>query len=767
MTQPKSKWAGAAKTRGRLFAAAMVSTLVAVGCSSTPSEPVAANDIRDRSIGRLVDRPERAKTTDSEISNGDTPVATPSTIRREFGIPELADDSRVPDELQSLGIAPKPKVDVVNVNMETLSTERFIQVVFGEMLGVPYTIGEGVSEKTGTLRLGSPVSTDSSVFLEWVIGYLKSHQIRVIPSETGYEIVTDEALMSQIPVLLRNRMRSSVDVELRPVVQFVELKAISANEMAEMLDKMLPDSATLLVEPNPRLNLITLTGLIDDVDAALRIIDQLDELPYAGTQAERYSPAFWSASELADEVLKLLEAEGWQASNREGFQKQILILPIDYSNDLFVFARSPEALARTRFWLAELDRATRKGDEAQTFVYTVLNVDAEILAQTVNAVLERRTGFSGSAVGGAGGGVAQVGASPQGNQRGSGRASAGVSNFGANIVVNRQSNQLIFSGTASQYGEIRPLLIQLDQPPAEVLIEVTVAEVTLDDSNQYGMQFFLDSLGDETVSGDFNNTGLGLGGAGSNLTLTSGNVNAALNFFAQNNKVNILSTPRLTARSGGAAQIQVGQDVPIVTSQRAASQQDGVGGTDVLQSVAYRSTGVLLSIEPIVFGDNRVDLTVVQEVSSAIATDTSSISSPTISNRNVTTQLSLEDGQTAVLAGLMSSNITVDEDGAPILKDLPLVGAAFRNTTLTEIRTELLVLITAYVLRGTEDKRRFTDALVDQFNTFDNTSGDLTTLRRRAVPSAGGVSKSGLPGVRHLNIESSSSELGGATSNDE
>ena len=721
---PKYEWGGAVMKFGRLLALVVPPIFLATGCASNSGEQSLAKDVRSQSIGRLIERSDREASDSTSDLDSSTDGELPTTIRREFEIPKLSNgDVALAEELQALAVAPKPNVEIVNVTMETLSTERFIDVVFGEMLGVPYTIGEGVSDKTDTLRLGSPVSTDSDVFLEWVIGYLKSHQIRVIPSESGYEIVTDESLMSQIPVLLRNRMRGSVDVELRPVVQFVELRAISANEMAEMLDKLLPNSSTLLVEPNPRLNLITLTGLIDDVDAALRIVDQMDELPYAGTRAERYSPSFWSASELASEVLKLLEAEGWQASNREGFQRQILILPIEYSNDLFIFARSPEAMARVRFWMTELDRATRKGNEPQTFVYTVNNVDAQLLAQTVNAVLARRSNIALPTESIAGG-AASAGQARQGN---SGQGSGALS---ASIVVNPQSNQLIFSGTPAQYGEVRPLLIQLDQPPAEVLIEVTVAEVTLDDNNQYGLQFFIDSLGGNDVVGTLGNQGLGLGGSGVNITLDSGNVSAALNFFANNNKVNVLSTPRLTARSGSTASIQVGQDVPIVTSQQAANQQSGSGITDVLQSVSYRSTGVLLNIEPIVFGDNRVDLTISQEVSSAITTSTSAISSPTISNRNVTTQLSLEDGETAVLAGLMSNTTTVDEDGAPILKDLPLVGPAFRNTTVTEIRTELLVLITAYVVRGKDDKRKFTEALIDQFNTLDAESGDLTTIQR-------------------------------------
>jgi len=725
--QPKSERVKAGKKHRHLLALAIAPAILLSGCASTESGESVSRDVLDQGLGNSIERPDRTVRGSDLVASEAPEEEVASVTRSEFEIPELSPPEEGSQEGGSSGsIAPRPTVDTVNVTMDTLPTERFIDLVFGQMLGVPYTIGEGVSQKTDQLRLGSPVSTDSELFLEWVTDYLESYQIRVIPTPSGYEIVTDETLMNRIPILLRNRMRNSVETELRPVVHFVELQAVNAGEMAEMLGKMLPSSATLLVEPNLRLNILTLTGLIEDVDAALEIIDQLDELPYAGTTAERYSPAFWSAEELSEEVLKLLEAEGWQASVREDFQKPILILPIDYSNDLFIFARDPRAMARTRFWLSELDRATRKGDEPQTFVYTVQNVDAEILAKTVNAVLDRRTFASLESAGGA----------PDPNRRraaGSPEPEDRSPSGGANgtIVVNRLSNQLIFSGTASQYGEIRPLLVQLDQAPAEVLIEVTVAEITLSDGSQYGVQVFIDSLGNEEVGATFRNNGLGLGAVGSNVALFSGNVEAAINFFARNNLVNVLSTPRLMARSGGSASITVGTEVPVITSQRAAETQDGFGNTDVLQSVDYRSTGVLLSIEPIVFGDNRIDLSISQEVSSAISTTTSSISSPTISNRSVTTQLSLEDGETAVLGGLITTTSTLDEKGTPILKDIPIVGPAFRNTTLGEDKTELLILITAYVLRGTEDKRRFTDALVDQFNRTQAVSGRLQTMTRQ------------------------------------
>jgi len=588
------------------------------------------------------------------------------------------------------------------------------------MLQVPYSTGPGVAEKSDLVQIRSSGKMSSETFLLLVSETLEKYDIRVIPTADAYEIVTDDTFKSRMPQFLKSRSRADVSIELRPIVQFVELNAISANEMQAILTQAFPKTSALKIEANPRLNVVTLTGLVDDVDAALSIIDQLDELAYAGTKAERYSPVFWSANDLANEVTSLLEAEGWQASTNKAIQKSILVLPVEYSNDLFIFSRSAVGLTRARFWLSELDRASRKGDAPQVFVFSVQNVDAELLAATVNAVLLRRTNafeapsaqLPAAAVPATA--ATQPGSPPRGNGTG-------------NLVVNRQSNQIIFSGTPSQYDEIRPLLTQLDHAAAEVLIEVTVAEITLNDNTQYGVEFFINSLGNTDFSGTVENAGLGLGGVGTNIGIVTGNINAAINFFANNNLLNVLSTPRLLARSGGSAQIQVGSDVPVITSQRASSTQDGTGATDILQSVEYRSTGVLLSIEPIVFGDNRIDLSITQEVSTAIPTTTSQIASPTISNRSVTTQLSLEDGATAILGGLIQSTTTRDETGTPILKDIPFVGNLFRNTTLTRNKTELIILITAYVVRGREDKQIFTNELIERFNDTERRTGDLNT----------------------------------------
>lgn len=712
---------GPQRTAGWMFG--LLGMAAVSACASTAEAPTSsANVLTDNRLGDSVSREpvvpgsneplNKSQITPEDLTDRSSGIQVPSVSRTELSGAELPEASQG---------GPQPTNATVDAVVPALPIPQFIDVVFGDMLGVPYTTGPGVAERTELVQLRSSGKMEAGDFLELVSRSLENYGIMVSPVDGAYQIVTDASLQSKMPRFIKSRSRADIPEDLRPVVQFIELDAVSANEMEAILRQAFPDKQALKIETNPRLNVLTLTGMPRDLDAALSIINQLDELAYAGSRAERYSPVFWSATQLANEVSNLLEAEGWQASTTKAVQKPILIMPVEYSNDIFIFSRSPAGLSRARFWLSELDRPTKKGNESQVYVYDVQNVDAKILSEVVSSViLGQSTRSDAGPVMAAASGAAT---DPRGEP---GSVAPGATARG-NIVVNTLSNQIIYTGTASQYDLIYPLLQRLDQPTSEVLIEMTIAEVTLTDDTRYGVEFFIDSLGNSEFSGSLGNEGLGLGANGTTIAFFSGNVDAALNLFAKNNLVDVLSTPRIMARSGGSAQIQVGQDVPIITSQRAADSQDGTGDTDILQSVDYRSTGVLLSIEPIVFSDNRIDLSITQEVSTAVQTTTSEIASPTISNRSITTQLSLEDGKTAILGGLIQETVTRDETGAPILKDIPVVGNLFRNTTLSSTRTELIVLITAYVMRDGRDKEVFTEELLDRFSRTSAESTNLTT----------------------------------------
>jgi general secretion pathway protein D len=155
--------------------------------------------------------------------------------------------------------------------------------------------------------------------------------------------------------------------------------------------------------------------------------------------------------------------------------------------------------------------------------------------------------------------------------------------------------------------------------------------------------------------------------------------------------------------------------VPIITSQATAPDLDFDEGPSILQQVQYRKTGVLLDLTAVVHSGQRVDLKLTQEVSEAQTTDTSEISSPSIFSRRLQTSLSLADGQSMLLGGLMSSNRSDGKTKVPLLGDIPLIGAAFQNRRRTGTRTELLMLITPYVVEDAQQAREITDAIQSRF----------------------------------------------------
>ena len=283
--------------------------------------------------------------------------------------------------------------------------------------------------------------------------------------------------------------------------------------------------------------------------------------------------------------------------------------------------------------------------------------------------------------------------------------------------VDLGSNSLIFTGQSEDFESIRSLLQTLDKPAREALIEVTVAEVTLSDNSQLGIEWLTNEAG---LGGGRSYTGGTLGGlsigtAGFNFRLFDkvGDLRLVLNALASSNRATILSSPRVVARNGETAIIQVGQEVPIISSQQVATTGTTPATTTtttVPQSIQYKNTGVILSVKPVIHSGDRVDLDVTQEVSTAQATTTGVSTSPTFSTRKVQTKLSLRNGATVLLGGLMSTNKSDGNAGIPLFKDIPLVGQLFRTDTGKNDRTELIVLITPYIIEDDIDARAVTEA---------------------------------------------------------
>jgi len=346
-------------------------------------------------------------------------------------------------------------------------------------------------------------------------------------------------------------------------------------------------------------------------------------------------------------------------------------------------------------WAEQLDRFNpQTGGERGLFFYSVKNTAAEPLTGTLNSLLQEvitdpaKTASAGPAT----------------------TATSAIPKDSSKLVVDKQRNAIIFIGTSEEWARLLPVLREMDQPVKQVFIEATVAEITLSDKDERGIDWVINRAGLSNTERD-NNFQLGLGGTGLTFSLTSaGKVRATLNALTSNNRATILQTPRLLVRSGSSATITVGSEVPTLTSQAASNLQTD-GNSAVLQQVQYRSTGITLNITPIVYAGRYIDLQISQTLSESQPNEGSEINSPVIFNRQINTELSLSDGHSVLLGGLISNNRSEGWSGVPILSEIPILGRLFRSESQSNARTELVILIIPYIVGNEQEAQAITETV--------------------------------------------------------
>lgn len=597
----------------------------------------------------------------------------------------------------------------LNFNQVPLTT--LVQVVYADMLGKTVQIDPKVMDRRDLVSFRTPPGQSAAQVEAAMQLLLKSFGLAVLDFGAMVRVVPDGAQTGYLPELRRGSALPETPERLRPVFQLVELEAVRNVEVAGWLKTIMGNRVTVTEDPSR--NAVLLSGTSDNVAAAIDTLRLLDQPVMRGRSSLRVTPVYWSAQELAATLQQVLTAEGYaiapinQSSQSSGVRYPITLLPVPVTNSLLVFSISDEIIRHVQSWVDKLDQPNKQTSGKNFFTYTPRNVSADSLSRMLGQVMQGGTTPAASAVGGTPvAGAASASASAVGAPRGAAVAS------GTRLVVDNNTNTLIFNTNAENYSQLITLLNTLDQPSKSALIEVTVAEVRLTDTYTLGIEWLLRESGaNGTLTTIGTLGGLGLGTAGLTLTrlASGGDVRLVLNALATSNRATILSSPRIVARNGENARIQVGQEVPIITSQQ--SSLDGSSGTStgVLQTIQYRNTGVILNIRPSIFSGDRIDLDVKQEVSAAVETVTGVNNSPTFLTRNIDTKLTLEHGSTVLLGGLISNDRTTGDKGIPWLMRIPVLGQLFRVDTDNATRTELIVLITPYVINDGSDARHYTE----------------------------------------------------------
>jgi len=652
-----------------------------------------------------------------ERSRGATSVEIVSDVEQSADGPKDLPVPAYPDVNLSVNseqedLAGGLKGDDIQANFRNMPLPEFVNQVYGNLLGLNVVLDPSLTSAKDlvTLSITEPLAPGDlyriarTVLAEYGVGIVESKQI--------LRFRRDNEATQDVPILVSGVALPDVPNSRRPVFSFVALNVVRNSMVRGWLMQLYKGTALNIQEDGER-NAIVLTGPLELVRQATETIKMLDQPLMKGKFSRSFKPTYLSVEELTNDLQQVLSAEGYAVSQRPPIGA-VIILPLKTQERIVAFTGSQVTLDHVIEWAYELDAQKKDSISDGFFSYKAQNVTAGHIGELVG-MLKGSVGIDSGQTSLPGSDSAQPQARFSG---GNGQENNGgaQSYLGGKLVADTNRNVLFFSGSGQEWRELLRLIEEVDKPVPMVVIDVLLAEITLGGQQQSGVEwkFLGDGVDGRDVTGSTFG-GLGVGSSGLSLTFDSaGETRAIINAFYSNDRAVIRSSPKLLVKSGEQAFIEVGNEIPIITSN---SQSIDSPDAPVIQTIQYRKTGVLLTIDPIVQASGMVDLKISQELSEQVTGSASSVTgSPTILQRKVETSLALHDGGSVLLGGLISSSKSDGRQGVPGLGRIPIIGKLFRTDISTDTQTELLMLVSVYVIKSHEGAVELTEVLRERIN---------------------------------------------------
>jgi general secretion pathway protein D len=622
----------------------------------------------------------------------------------------------------------------ITLNFQNTNLLEVIKVMLGDMLGVNYIVDARVQGSV-TLQTSRPLQRDD--LLPTLEMLLRMNGAALVPDGQLYRVVPLASAAGDVasPQL----GDTSLPLPHGYSVRVVPLQYIAAEEMAQILQPFAAGSNQVLRVDQQR-NLLILAASGDDMSRLMETIRIFDVDRMAGMSVALFTPEFVDAKTLGEELQKVL------ADKDKGLLKGLVRFEvIQRLNGLMVVTPRAELLAQVRNWVQRLDQDSG-GAGQRLFFYRVHNGKAADLAEVLNQLFEPEQQAPPAQLApglqlaestspapvtpqpqGAAPRPAAKPARPAAKPARAGNGLAFSPRAKVKVIADEPNNALLILASGSEYRQILAALKQLDAVPLQVLIEVTIAEVSLTNNLEYGVEwFFNNKLGSYTGRGTLE-LGLtdigaaGIAGATSGVQAFSyaltrgGNVNGLLNLLAEESNISIISSPSLLVLNNQEARIQVGDEISIKT----AEQSSVTAGTDTALTSTFerRETGVLLTVKPRVNPGGLVIMDVEQEVSNVPQADVGS-DNPRIQKRNIKSTVAVQSGDSVMLGGLIKDNRDHTETGVPVVHQVPVLGTLFGNKADNSDRTELLVVITPRAITDRNNALQVTDEFRRKLNTL-------------------------------------------------
>lgn len=639
----------------------------------------------------------------------------------------------------------------VVLNFEGADLREVVRNILGDILGESYTIDQSVGGQV-TIRTASGIPREAlPATLEML---LRMNGAAMVKEGGVYKIVPQAAAV-------RGNITPQLGTSNRALpagysVQIVPLRYVGAKEMVRLLEPFAKDAQA--IRADELRNLVILSGTERELKHLLEAIDMFDIDWMAGMSVGVFTLQNSDVKTLMTELDKVIGDR-----NTSPLAGILRIIPIERMNALLVISPQPSYLEEAKKWITRLDSGAG-GDGPRLFVYHLQSQRAEKLAPLLQQAFTGRAAPATQssqptvAPGTPAGSIvspptfqqqptglvqptvnlnAQVTPAPGTTTSGAGGQGLGIVR-NLQVVADKDNNTLLVVATPGEYSVIEAALKRLDVPSRQVMMAVTIAEVTLNDQLDFGVEWLFrggapsgqGSGGNLTRSTPINpvvptasgttNNGLSLAQGFVyiiNNAAFPGGIQAVLRLLDTYADTKVLANPRLAAIDNQKATIKVGNKIPI-------NQQSNIGGgtgtsTVVTTTAQYIDTGVLVQVTPHINAGGLVTLDVQAEVSIP-ASDVADGQAPPINSRSIQTMVSVQSGQTMIMGGLINEVKQNASAGLPLLSRIPVLGGFFGSQTLTTNRTELVMFITPNVIENELDLKGMIGDLRKKMSIMDD-----------------------------------------------
>jgi general secretion pathway protein D len=644
------------------------------------------------------------------------PVEPPLAAVTEAPKPERPAQPTIQPPRSDLPTPPSPSTPVkppetprgpgVVFNFDNADLYEVIRVM-AEILKINYIVDPKVRGVVNIHTVGQIPSEDIFPIFQSI---LRLNGATAVKKDNVYEIVPfGDAKKSYVPFSI-TRDPAKLAAEERYTTQIIILRYIPVAEVSKLIKPFLSDGADIIEHP-PH-NILILNDLASNVRKSLDIINLFDIDLFTDMKVRIYPVLNADVTEVTKEMERIFAS--FEISTKSGRGVGITFTPVARINSLLVISSIPHIFEKVEAWLRELDKTPAEGTKLSVFVYYVQNGKAKDLADVLKQIFvetkAKKPEFKEKVV------------TPEPTPRGvrpttpapsaaPKEEAAAVPEGEINIVVDEANNALVIRAFQRDYRAILETIKKLDIYPKQVLIEVMVAEITLDDTTRFGIEwsrFLSHSItsekAQEVVLGarppaDPFTTALTAIGIRYSIVELGGRVSAAIRAAATRGRLKVISSPHILASNNKEAKIQIGSSQPILTSTYSGTT--GVAGAaGVIEgTIEYKDVGIILTVTPRISDGGLVSMEISVEDSTVDTTTLGTLPSvPVFGKRTAKTVLSISEGQAIVIGGLIQDSKNVTKSGIPLLSRIPLLGALFGQHEYITGKTELILLMTPHII---------------------------------------------------------------------